>query len=571
MKGFLLRLFAVIGVLATLLVVLISAGLYFAYRQFASPPELPDRMVLTLDLRGTLDNSAAPHPIAWIRGERRASLDAVLLALARASEDPRVVGLFARIDASAHGLAAAQELRQAILRFRASGKPSIVHASSLGETGAGNEGYFIASAFGEIWMQPGGLVSIVGLALEIPFFRDLLDRLGVDPEVTRREEYKTAFESFTERQPTPANREMQEAILDELSLLLRDGIARARSVPPARVAEWIDKAPWVSDEARANGLVDHLGYLDEAEAAMHAAVGDDARFVPVTDYAASTEAESVGEAPLVAFVHASGTIREGEVPAGQGIGAESLRQVFEEIRDNEQVKAVLLRLDSPGGSAVASITLAREIDRLRQAGKPVVVSMINLGASGGYWIAARADRILASPATLTGSIGVIYGKPVLSRLWRKLGVNWYRSRRGRNAAIGSINEPYDEEERARVEKIVDDLYARFKQVVAEGRGLDPDRVEKLARGRVWTGRQALERHLVDRLGGLREAEEELRDLLGLPPRAALRLAPFPPPEGWIGWLRRLGRPLALGWRIAGRIPFLAEGGRSLQAPPLVPR
>ncbi len=566
MKRFLVGFFAVIGVVTVLLSSVLGIAGYAAWQSFvAAAPELPPRMLLTVDLRGTLDNAGGSDPIDLLIGEGRAGLDEVLLALDAAAEDPRVAAVVARIDATSHGFAAAQELRAAIARLREAGVPTLVHAESFGEGGPGNEGYYLASAFEEIWMQPGGLVAITGLSLEMPFLRGLLDRIGVMPEVMRREAYKTVFETFTERAPTAANREMLEAILDDLFATFGEGIAAGRSLDPATVLDLVDSAPFTGEEALTVGLLDRIGYFDEALAAARAGAGG-AEEIALEDYAAALEPAQ--EAPVVALVHASGTILPGSIPEAEGIGSETLRRALARALEDETVDAVLLRLDSPGGSAVASITIARAIDRLRAAGKPVVVSMVNTAASGGYWIASRADRILAWPATLTGSIGVVSGKPVLAGLWRNLEIDWASSRRGRNAGIWSLNEPYDAEARARMERILDDLYERFKATVAEGRGLDPEQVEAVAKGRVWTGRQAFERGLVDRLGGLREALAELRSLLGLAVDAPLALVAYPPPEGPLEWLlalrRQFGeiRGLLREIRVAGDWPGLVS------APPI---
>ncbi len=566
MKRFVVGFFAVIGVIALLLVGGLTLAGYAAWRSLVTAaPELPERMLLTIDLRGTLDNAGGPDPVGLLTGEGRPDLDEVLLALEAATGDPRVAGVLARIDATAHGFAAAQELRAAIAGLGAAGKRTLVHAESFGEGGPGNEGYYLASAFEEIWMQPGGLVAITGLSVEMPFVRGLLDRLGVEPEVLRREAYKTVFESFTERAPTAANREMMEAILDDLFATFGEDVATGRGLDPIVLAGLVDGAPFTDEEALTAGLLDRIGYFDEALAAARERTGG-AEEVSLEDYAAALE--PAAEAPVVAFVHASGTILSGSIPQTEGIGSETLREALVAALEDEEVEAVLLRLDSPGGSAVASIAIAREIDRLRAAGKPVVVSMVNTAASGGYWIASRADRILASPTTLTGSIGVVSGKPVLVGLWRNLDVNWASLRRGRNAGIWSLNEPYDAEARRRMERIVDDLYARFKATVAEGRGLTPEQVEAVAKGRVWTGRQALERGLVDRLGGLREALSELRSLLGLDTAAPLALVPYPPPEGPLEWLLALRREFGPVLALIRGMAAASEGPGPVTAPPI---
>jgi protease-4 len=525
MKRFLIGLFAAIGVLAVLLIVAAGAGLWWLAVRLEAGRALPDRIVLDLDLRQSLEEVSGTPPFLTLL-EPRLALSDVVLALDRASRDGRVTGLVARLDATDHGFAAAQEVRDAIGRFRASGRFAFAFADSFGELSAGNEGYYLATAFDQIHLQPVGLVGLTGLMAEIPFVRRVLDQLGVELSISQREQYKTAFDSFTQTGLTPANREMLDQLLDSLAGQLRDGIAKGRRLDPERVRALIDGGPYTDQEALAAGLVDRLDYWDEVLDASRDRGGET---VSLRDYARAS-----GDAPKrgtrVAFLRAAGTIQPGGQGLGSGINADPMAEALEDAIDADEVKAILLRLDSPGGSPGASETIARQIRRAGAANKPVIVSMGNAAASGGYWVAMDATAIVAQPATFTGSIGVIAGKPVLTGLWEKLGVEWAQLPRAANAAIWSFNAPYSERGRARLESILDAIYGRFKEGVARGRKLPPERVEALAQGRVWTGSEAVELGLVDRLGGLFEAQQAVRDALGLAPDAPLDLHPYPEPR-----------------------------------------
>lgn len=525
MKRFLVRLLAGIGVVALLLVALAAAGYWWLTGQLEAHRALPDRIVIEADFRDSLEEVASSSPLATLL-EARLTISEIVLALDRASRDPRVTGLVARLDASGHGLAAAQELRDAIGRFRASGRFALGFADTFGELGAGNEGYYLATAFDAIHLQPVGLVGLTGLMAELPFAGALLDRLGVELSVSQREQYKTAMDSFTRTGLTPANREMLESLLDSLDAQLVAGIAEGRRLAPERVAALIDGGPYTDSEALSAGLVDRLGYWDEV---LQAARGRGGDTVALRRYARRA-AELARGGTAVAFVRAAGTIRSGGRGIGSGIMADPLAEALAEAIEADEVKAILLRLDSPGGSPVASETIARQIRRAGAANKPVIVSMGNAAASGGYWIAMEAGTIVAQPATFTGSIGVIAGKPVLAGLWDMLGVEWAQLPRARNADMWSLNTPYSDYGRARLEHILDALYGSFKAGVARGRNLPPEQVAALAQGRVWSGAQAKELGLVDRLGGLFEAQAAVREALRLAPDAPLELRAYPQPR-----------------------------------------
>lgn len=537
---FAVGLLAVVGCVTLLLAGALAGGAWWLMRHFTGEPPLPSAIVLTLDLGEPLSEAASLDPLSALGGTPPLELGELVLALERAAGDPRVMGLVARLDATEHGFAMAQELRGAIQRFAAAGKPTTAWADSFGELGHANEGYYIATAFDSIQLQPGGLVGLAGLAVEIPFIRPLLDRLGIEPEVIRRSEYKTALDSATESGLTPANAEMMNDLLDRLHARLVADLAEGRGMSREAMAALIDRGPFTAEAALEGGLIDALLYRDEVHDQVLEQAGEAAEMVPLADYARSLDDLAAGEPEAtMALVVGQGTIQRRSGRFESVLGADALADALAQAREDAAIDAVVLRLDTGGGSAVGSETIAREIALLQAAGKPVVVSMGNAAASGGYWIAMGADRILAQPGTLTGSIGVIAGKPVLAGAWEWLGINWASIERGANAGFLSLNRPFDDLARARLEATIDGLYAQFKAGVAAGRDLAPEEVEAIAKGRVWLGEQALELGLVDELGGLIEARAAALALLDLPPEAEARLKRYPAPPSTVERLLEL--------------------------------
>jgi protease-4 len=321
---------------------------------------------------------------------------------------------------------------------------------------------------------------------------------------------------------------MLETIVSDLQQQLVRGVAAARGLDPGQIEAMLGEGPFPAEQAQTLRLVDALGYREDALALARSRAGADARAVDLADYG-RRQLPPAEAAARVALVEAAGPIVRGEAPFGLRIGAETLAGVMSGIAVDPEIDAVVLQVDSPGGSAVASETVAHSIAALVGTGKPVVVSMGNAAASGGYWISMGASRIVAEPATLTGSIGVIAGKPVLTELWEDLGVNWELVATAPHAGMWSVNRPFTVEERERVDRLVGELYADFKEGVVRSRNLTPDWVETVARGRVWNGAAAQSLGLVDRLGGLVEALDETRGLLGLPATAPLAVVKRPKP------------------------------------------
>jgi protease-4 len=527
---FLVVLFASFGALS---LAAIGFGLWLAYH-FSPRTEhdLPRRTVLSIDLDARFRELADGDPLSALSGERSYALREVIDAIDHAGGDPKVVGLFATMGHARLGLGDVQDLRDAVGRFNASGKPSLLFAETMGEGGSGTLDYYLATAFGRIWLQPSGDVGLTGLMVESPFLKGTFDLLGIKPQFFGRHEYKSAIDMFTESGFTPAHRENLGRLMDSLAEQMTAGIATGRKLSPDSVKTMLGKGPFLASEAKAAALIDEIGYRDGA---WKAVAGQDkanaAEEMDIADYAAHLGSKA---GTKVALVTGSGAIHRGESQRGfksePDFGAQTIAEALREAIDDDSIKAILFRVDSPGGSYTASDTVWNEVRRAHEAGKPVVVSMGNVAASGGYFVAMAADRIIAQPGTITGSIGVFTGKMVLDEFWKKLGINWDEMHRGDNAAIWSANSAFSPEAKARVDALLDHIYADFTGKAAAGRALSPERMDQVARGRVWTGADAKALGLVDGLGGLHEAKASLREVAGLKPDDPLTLIDYPRPR-----------------------------------------
>lgn len=520
-----LRVFAIIGFLSVLIVAgIIGLGIHFANRA----PKLPDSIVLELDLDQPLAESPASDPFSGLLGEKKTTVEDVVRTLARAAKDDRVKGIIARTGDARYSFAVTQELRDSIAKLRKSGRFAIAHAESFGEGGNAMQPYYLSTAFEQVWLQPMGDLAVTGLRAEMAFLRGTLDKLKVEPQFRKREEYKSFAEQYTETEPTPANREAVDALVGDLFNQWVTDVAQARGINEAAVRAAVDKAPLLDKDAVEAKLVDKLAYWDEAvdwalDKAKTAGAAGKPELVDLHDYMHAPPPSldlNLADAPTVAIIVGEGAIMRGDSQSDpfsgdEVFGAATIAAAFDEAIENDKVKAILFRVNSPGGSAVASEVVRRKVLKAKAAGKPVVISMGAVAASGGYWVSMGADRIVAQPATVTGSIGVIAGKIVTRGLTDMVGVNFEAIGRGANAGMWSPNTPFTPEQEERLNAFLDSTYATFTQGVAEGRNLPLDKVKQIAKGRVYTGRQALELGLVDKLGGYATAMGEVRSLLKL--------------------------------------------------------
>ncbi|HEY3994820.1 MAG TPA: signal peptide peptidase SppA [Mycobacterium sp.] len=506
---------------------------------------VPNGCVLELDLRSMPPETTGFDPLAIITGGGRGiALRDMVAAIYRAAEDPRIAGLIARVQLASSSPAAVQELREAIAAFSAV-KPAVAWA----ETYPGTLSYYLASAFSEVWMQPSGTVGLIGFANNATFLRDALDKAGIEAQFVARGEYKSAVSRFTDYGFTEAHREAVTRMLESLQEQVWRGIAESRKLDAGALDELADRAPLLRDDAVASGLLDRIGFRDEAYARIAeliGAQGDSEEDAPprlyLARYAGASRQRLAPPVPSVpgrrskptlAVVTVDGMIVDGRggpqfLPMGTPTaGGDTIAAALRAAAADDSVSAIVVRVDSPGGAITASETIWREVARARERGKPVVASMGAVAASGGYYAAMAADAILANPATVTGSIGVITGKLVIRDLMGRLGVASDTVRTNANADAWSIEAPFTPEQQAHREAEADLFYNDFVERVAAARNLTTEAVDAVARGRIWTGADAHERGLIDELGGFRAAVRRAKVLAGLNEDDEVRIVSYP--------------------------------------------
>jgi protease IV len=492
-------------------------------------------LILELDLTQGIAEGPPTDPLNAVLSRHKLRLGDVLDGLRRAGQDDRVQGLIAKVGGQPIGLATVQELREATGKFRAAGKLAYVWAESFGEFGQGNSPYYLATAFDRIYLQPSGSLGLTGVIVEQVFLRSALDKIGVNFEAGERREYKTAAHQFTEEGFTEAAREENQHLAASIASQLTTAIADRRGKTTDEARALLDRGPFLPQQALAEGLVDVLGYRDEAYAAIRQKTGPDAALQFLSRYQRSHHlAQRARKLPnpkerFVAVIYATGPIRlgrSGRAPmGGSWMGSDTVAAALRTAAADERAGAILLRVNSPGGSATASDTIWREVVRARAGGTPVVVSMGDVAASGGYYISMAADEIITQPGTLTGSIGVVVGKPVVEDLMGRAGFTTDRVTEGAHGRMFSPTHRFSDDEWGIVNSWLDQIYADFTGKVASGRGMSDAEVEAVARGRVWTGVDAVGNGLADGLGGLGDAAVAARRRGGLPEDAPLRLFP----------------------------------------------
>jgi protease-4 len=545
-------------------------------------------LILELDLTDGIGEGPVTDPLSAFMARRKIRLPDIIEGLRRARQDDRVRALVVKVGGGRIGLARMQEIREAVAAFRESGKLTVAWSETFGEFTHGNVPYYLATAFDRIYLQPSGTLGLTGVAVEQLFLHDALAKIGVAFQAAKRYEYKSAADNLTERGFTGPAREAAERMAVSVAEQITAAIAERRGKTLADARALLDRGPFLAADALAEGLVDVLGYRDEVYADVRKEAGADAILQYVARYQrAHTLAQRARRLPnrhdrFVAVIYASGPIRQGRSSrspmGGSGMGSDTVSAALRSATSDERVRAVVLRVNSPGGSAVASDTIWREVVRTRAAGKPVVVSMSDVAASGGYYISMAADVIVAQPGTLTGSIGVIMGKPVLEEAFRRVGITTDSVTVGTGATIFTPTRPFSEDEWERINVWLDAVYRDFTEKVASGRRMTVEQVDGIARGRVWTGADAAQNGLVDELGGMAAATEIARRRAGLPADAPLRVYPrltpldqLRPPESSESRpaaAARLDLGFADAWGPAWR--FAAQAGLSPYGPLMLP-
>jgi len=571
----LLYIFAVIGGLSFIAFLGVVAVAVVLLHAAPKPTPLPAKIILSADLDQDLAEGQGPDVVSRALFGDKMTLRDFLDALEKAGDDPRVKGIYARVGDDTLGLARVQQVRDAIAAFRAKGKFAVAFADTFGEFGPATRPYYLATAFDQIWLQPMGDVGLTGLYTETPFFKDTLERIGVAADFDHRSEYKTAMNSLTEDSMTAPQREETEGLLTSLDGQIVHDIAAARKITEPDLRALIDRAPLFAADAEAGHLVDKLGYRDESIAAAERRAGGGATMVALSRYL-----DRVGHPNdsgiKIALIDGDGLItREGTGASlinENGFDAQKVARAIREAIADKDVRAILFRIDSPGGSVVASETVWREIDRAHRRGKPVIVSMGDVAASGGYYIAAPADKIVAEPATLTGSVGVLAGKIVLTGLMQKLGVNFAAIGRGANAGMFSAVDDFSPAGKQRLSAMLDRIYQGFKDHVSAGRRLTPDAVEAIAKGRVWSGEEAKKNGLVDALGGYEVALKLAKAAAKIPADAPIDLVTFPRRKNPVAEVidRLAGKDTGdqgmVGSRVGGLVALVERIGALITAP-----
>ncbi|MBV9420866.1 MAG: signal peptide peptidase SppA [Alphaproteobacteria bacterium] len=495
---------------------------------------LPGNMVLALDLREPLQDSSNA---TFNFGSPPVTVMDIVLALDAAERDNRVKGVMMRVGTANLSIAQAEEITAAVRKFRKSGKFVIAQSGGFFASGLGD--YLTASSADQIWMQPKAPFTAAGEGGAGIFLRGLFDKINADPQIVKRSDYKSAADQYMEKNMTPADREQLTRLMQSWYDAATSGVAAARHLTREKIAAAFEASPQFTENALAAGLVDKIGYEDDALAAATARAGDGAKLTPMKDFVrVAKDRGDYGFGTKIALIQASGEILDGTSSGGglfdqtEEIRGDDLSKAIRAATADKDVKAIILRVDSPGGSVTASDQILHAVRKAQAAGKPVVVSMGGLAASGGYYISLSANRIVAQPGTITGSIGVLTGKVSINRSLALIGVGTDTVGVGRNALFNSEFQPFTPDQLAAVNHEADMIYADFTAKVAAGRHLPLTVVQGIAKGRVWSGADAQRVRLVDELGGFWTAVDATRKLAGIAPGDNVSFRVFPRKKGF---------------------------------------
>lgn len=558
--------FTFLGALVAIVILVITLLMNQVFK-VSMEPNLSDNTVVEISLAGPL--SETPNEKPWQKFFRSTSytLPEVLDLLSQLEKDTTVKGVVIRLDQMELGPAQIEEIRGALHHFQKNGKKTLAYADTL--EGMGNRGtlaYYLACACDEIWLHPVGTLDIQGLIMEVPFGKGALDKLDVKPLIGKRYEYKNAPDTFTETGFTGPHREATQALLESIMQSIIKAIQEGRDLTKEQVKKYIDGAPWQDQDAKRLGLIDRIAFNDEIgeffqeksegkvtlissedylrhvrsgrsphhlkgkiEAAKQMVTLDDGRPQPVS------VAVIYAEGAIVNDIKGDSSLRD-QTQIGGHYFADMIRQA----REDDTIQAIIFRINSPGGHSTASEIIRREIQKTISSGKKVIVSMGSLCASGGYWLASAASKIVAQSSTITGSIGVYGGKFDTAGFWEKIGIHWGEVHFGENAIIQSQTRDFTEQGRQNFDKSLDYVYDQFIKRVVESRHLSETHVREIAKGRVWSGVDAHKFGLVDELGGLDEAVKVMLKELNLDPKTPVEMDVYPKPLGLMQQIRQLG-------------------------------
>ncbi len=519
--------FAIFGILFILLLLVVLGILK---QDVASSSIVPEKTILTIDLNKDYPEVIGDDLISELAEVKSSSFFDLIKSINIAALDNRVVALVANINDSSLGLAQIQEVRQAIERFKSTGKKAYVYSTGFGSIGGGTSEYYLATAFDEIWMQPNTDLGITGLNIEVPFFKGIFDKIGITPEFYTRYEYKNAVSSLINKGFTKEFKAETQRLGNSIFQEMTQEISKSRNISKKEIIKSINKAPLFAEEALKAKLIDKIAYKPELIEKLIKLTGG--KMLDITDYSLNFSTGS-RKLPTIAFMVLDGVIAQGEslgnsMGGDAIIGADSVVEQLDEIMRNKNVKALVLRINSPGGSYTASNEIWYAVKRVKEKSNiPVIISQSNYAASGGYFVSIAGDYIFAEPSTITGSIGVLGGKMVLSGLWKKLDINWGEVKFGDNAGILSVNHKFSEAERKVFNKSLDNIYKDFTSKVSKARNISIKDLDKLARGRVWSGIDAQKVGLIDGIGGIDEAISMAKEKGGIAHKTKFEIAYYP--------------------------------------------
>jgi protease-4 len=528
-------LFSVLNGIARFVLLIIILVLVLTAFGLARGDGLPGNMLLSLDLRGAIADSANGETGPLV--PRAATVMDILLALQDAAHDARVKGLVIRLGNGAVSLSQAQELAEGLTRFRKTGKFVLAQANAFNGPGLGD--YLTAAATDEIWMQPKSHFAAAGTGLGEVFLRGLLDKVQAEPQIAKRAEYKSAADMYMEKTMTAPDREQLSRVAQSTYDSGVAAIAQARHLSLQAVRAALEASPQLTEDAMAAHLIDRTGYDDDVAARAQSRAGANAKTVTMIDYIRGHDGG--GQPAPIAVVEASGDIADGTAGdslfgGSNGIAGDDLSAAIAAAANDPAVKAIILRVDSPGGSVSASDQILHAVKQAQAKGKPVVVSMGSVAASGGYYISLSADRIVAEPATLTGSIGVLTGKVSVNKSLAWAGVSAEEVSAGKNTLMDSSLQPYTPEQWAALNHEADVIYEDFTSKISVARRLPLAQVQDVARGRVWTGADAKTHGLVDEMGGFWTAAR-IAAQLGRVPQDNTTFRIYPRSRGLFSGLR----------------------------------
>src|SRR6266550_3083754 len=531
MSKLILRFLAILGALWLIGMVIVLVAV------IGAKGRVPSKTILEANFEKTFLEDAPDTPTARLMLTEKQTLRDVVDAIDRGSSDDRVVGMIAKIGAVPMGMAQTQEIRDAVQRFRAHKKFAVAYAETFGEFGPGNGAYYLATAFDQIYLQPSGDVGLTGIIMESPFIKGTLSKLGMTFHGDHRYEYKNALNFFTENKYTPPHREAMAAIMTSWFNQMKEGICQARQIAPEKFQAMVDAGPYLGREAVDAKLVDGVAYRDEVYGQARNKAGARAQFLYLEKYL-DRAGHPHDHGKAIALVFGVGGVTRGKsdydpVQGSQNMGSDTVAGAIRAAGADKDVKAILFRVDSPGGTYVASDTIWREVVNARKAGKPVIVSMGDLAGSGGYFVAMAADKIVAQPGTITASIGVLGGKMLTSGLWNKVGLSWDEVHQGYNATMFTGTQDYTPAEWARFEAWLDRVYVDFTGNVADGRKLSKEKVLEIAKGRIWSGQDAKNLGLVDELGGYDTALKLAKKAAGVPEGDDVKIVVYPRPKTFL--------------------------------------